>query len=119
MDVKTWHLEMLVVALVLSTVAFFSDKGWVEWVGALAVLLTFAHVQVADRLAEQAALEEQAKGEVTVDCHRWARRYLVGKEICWLVYFIVLGAYSALVGVGVFLLYPIWRHQYRKRWPYE
>ena len=48
---KTWHLEMLVVALVLSTVAFFSDRGWVEWVGVVAVLLTFAHVQVADRPA--------------------------------------------------------------------
>ena len=116
---KTWHYEFLFVAVVLATVAAcaqaFLGKGLIEWVGALAVLLTFAHVQVADRLAEQAAKEEQAQGDATVDCHRWARRYLVGKEICWLIYFVVLGAYSALVGVAVFLAYPIWRHQYRKR----
>jgi len=120
---KTWHYEMFFVAIILATVAvcsqIFLGKGLVEWVGSLAVLLTFAHVQVAERLAEQAAKEEQVQGDATVDCHRWARRYLVSKEICWLVYFVFLGAYSALVGVGIFLLYPLWRHYYRKRNPLE
>ncbi len=145
---KTWHYEMLVVAIVLSVVAYFTAKPesmYAEWIGALAVLLTFGHVQVADRLAEaEASHEERAdlwemthellilpeghekrptKEDVEkanarfyghVHCHRWLTRYLVGKEFCWLAYFVILGAYSALVGVGIFLAYPIWRHQYRK-----
>ena len=132
------------------TVAFLSDRGWVEWVGGLAGIVTFANVQVADRLAEaEASREERSEhfgmihellilpeghekrpSEEDVKkansrlyhhayCYRWATRYLIGKEICWLVYFVVLGAHSALVGVGVFLLYPVWRHQYRKRKPLE
>jgi len=149
--VRTWHYEMIFVAVTLSAVAacsqIFLGKGVVEWVGALAVLLTFAHVQVADRLAEAEATREELHARASrlsqeyehlvckpaledvrdaerryhlhVDCHHWARRYLVGKEICWLIYFVVLGAYTALVGVAVFLAYPIWRHQYRKRWGKE
>lgn len=141
---------MLVVALILVAVTIFSGKGWIEWIGALAVLLTFAHVQVADRLAEgEASREERAEhwgmthellilpeghekrpteDDVKqandrlygyVECHWKLKYFLVSKEICWLVYFVVLGAYSALVGVGVFLAYPVWRHQYRKRKPLE
>jgi hypothetical protein len=110
---------MVVVGNILAVVATFtanSDNHYVEWVGALAVLLTFGHVQVADRLAERAAQDEQL-GQVTVECHNMAVNYLVHKEVCWLIYFLVLGAYSALVGVGVFLLYPFWRRFYRKRRP--
>lgn len=111
---KTWHVEMGFVAAALVAVALVSDRGSVEWIGALAVLLTFGHVQVADRLAERAALDEIEHGQATVDCHRWARRYLVSKEACWLAYFVLLGAWSALVGVGIFLAYPLWRHWYRR-----
>ena len=117
---KTWQIEMIVVGNILFPVALLTAKPenyYAEYIGALAVLLTFAHVQVADRLAEQAEQEEKEKGETTVDCHRWTKRYLLSKEICWCLYFVLLGAYSALVGVGVFLLYPVWRHYYRKRRP--
>jgi len=120
---RTWQIEMIVVGNILAVVAILTASPanyYIEVVGALAVLLTFAHVQVADRLAEKEQERESLKlSEETVECHRWATRYLVSKEICWLLYFLVLGAYSALVGVGVFLLYPVWRRYYRKKRPLD
>ena len=106
---------MLFVAVILGLMLAATKRYLmpVEWIGAVAVLLTFGHAQVANRLAERA--EIQADG---VECYRWARRYWIGKEILWLIYFVMLGAYSALVGVGVFLLYPIWRVLWRAPHPY-
>ena len=111
---KTWHVEMVVVATVLAVVAFFG-KGGVEWIGAAAVLLTFGHAQVADRLAERDAARERP----SVSCHRWAVRYLVGKEALWLVYFVLHRSWAALAGVGLFLLYPFWRAWWRRRHPIQ
>jgi len=148
--VRTWHFEMGVAAAILAMVAALTatpETYYAEWIGALAVLLTFGHVQVADRLAESEKTRTQLREEMRslsrryehdgqdvrpklsevfeaedryflhVDCHHWARRYLVSKEICWLVYFVMLGAWSALVGVGIFLFYPVWRHYYRTKKP--
>jgi len=118
---KTWQIEMIVVGNVLAPIAILTAKPenyYAELIGSLAVLLTFAHVQVADRLAEKAEADEKL-GEESVECHQWTRRYLLSKEICWLLYFVLLGAYSALVGVGIFLLYPAWRHYYRKKRPLQ
>ncbi len=106
---KTWHFELLAVAVVLTVVVLFTHGGTLEFVGAGAVLLSFAHAQVADRLAEQEAIREV----VTVTCHRWATRYLVGKETLWLVYFIAHRSWSALAGVVLFLVYPVWRRYWR------
>jgi len=116
--VRTWQGETLVVACALVGTLAATERlaNPIELVGAIAVLLTFGHASVADRLAEHAASAEE-QGEEVVECHRWARRYWVGKEFCWLAYFVLLGAYSALVGVGVFLVYPMWRAWYRRRWP--
>lgn len=110
---KTWQLELFVVGLVLFAIAA-TIGGRVELVGALAVTLSFGHAQVADRLAER----EAARDRPAVDCHRWATRYLVGKEAVWLVYFVALHAWSALAGVGLFLAYPVWRRWYRRRHPF-
>lgn len=112
--IRTWMFESCFVAFCLAVVLFVTD-GWsnpIEWVGSCAVLLTFCHAQVANRLAEKAAKYE-ALGQETVECHRWAQRYWVLKESFWLVYFLFLHAYAALVGVGVFLAYPIWRAWWR------
>jgi hypothetical protein len=116
---KTWHFEMTTVAIVLVTTLCATGRWNVgaEWVGAIAVLLTFGHASVSDRLAEHVAKTESITGEAVVECHRWAGRYWVGKELMWLVYFLLLQAYSALVGVAVFLVYPAWRAWYRK-WSY-
>jgi hypothetical protein len=130
---RTYHVELVVVAAVLAAVTGLSDGEWFQYVGAGAVLLSFAHVQVADRLAEAESqriefatrsVRVSSSGDVaarydhnqrafSVHCHRWAARYLVGKEVLWLAYFIFLGAWSAIAGVVMFLLYPLWRHWWR------
>jgi len=114
---KTWQGEMLAVAVVLSTVVVITHGGWLELVGAGAVLLSFAHAQVADRLAEaehdRQAMSPPGVVRDSVECHRWATRYLVGKESLWLLYFVVHRSWSALAGVGLFLAYPAWRRFWR------
>jgi hypothetical protein len=107
---KTWQAEFFVVAAILGVLVLFTRGNWVEGVGALAVLLNFGHSQVADRLAEK----EAAKSQPDVDCHRWLRRYFFGKEILWLIYFVIHQSWSALAGVCIFLAYPLWRRWWRK-----
>lgn len=102
---KTWHGEWLVVGTVLLVVALASGGGLLELVGAGAVLLSFGHASVADRLAER----EAARARPSVHCYRWARRYFVGKEVLWCAYFTAHGSWSALAGVGLFLAHPLWR----------
>ncbi len=119
---RTWHVELLVVAVVLLTVVVATGGGLLELVGAGAVVLSFAHTQVADRLAEN---ERERQRYVLIDdidqhvvvCHRWATRYLVGKESLWFVYFVAHHSWSALAGVILFLAYAPWRRWWRARWP--
>lgn len=120
--IRTWHAEMAVAAIVLGTVAFVGDGSPIEFVGAGAVLLSFGHAQVADRLAEaeadrQSCVRDEGSQRRSVHCHRWATRYLVGKEVLWLLYFVVHHSWSALAGVGLFLVYPSWRRFWRARQP--
>lgn len=110
---RTWHLEIAVVAAVLVVVALATGGGAIELIGAGAVTLSFAHAQVADRLAER----EASRARPSVECHRWATRYLVGKEALWLAYFVAHHSWSALAGVILFLAYSPWRHWWRARHP--
>lgn len=66
--VRTHHVEQAVVALALISVALITGKGWVEWVGALAVFFTFCHANVADRLAEYEAKRVSERGIAEVWC---------------------------------------------------
>jgi hypothetical protein len=113
--VKTWQAELAVVASVLVGVAIATSGGPLELLGAGAVTLSFAHAQVADRLAERDA----ARDRPSVACYRWATRYLVGKESLWCVYFVLHHSWAALAGVALFIAYPAWRAAYRRRWPLE
>jgi hypothetical protein len=110
MKLHTWHVELLVVGTILSAVNVILKRGTLEWVGALAVLVSFAHGQVSDRLAEK----EGQKSSPEVDCYRMSRRYFVAKEVLWVLYFVMSGAWSPLIGCGLFLVYPIWRSWWRK-----
>lgn len=110
---RTWQLELGVVAGVLASVVFARGAPLIEWVAAAAVLASFAHGQVSDRLAEQEGLRERP----AVECHAWARRYYVLKEALWAAFFFATGAWSALVGVALFLAYPAWRAWWRGRSP--
>jgi len=110
---RTWHFELIVVCGALVAVNLSAKAKPIEWIGALAVLLSFGHASVCDRMAERQA--QMSKPDV--DCHKWSLRYFVGKEVLWVIYFFLHHSYSALVGCGVFLLHPIWRHWYRRRRP--
>lgn len=110
---RTWHAEMAFVALSLAGVVIATNGGALEWLGAAAVLLSFGHAQVADRLAEREAARERP----SVECHQMATGYLVGKESLWFAYFVLHQSWSALVGVVLFIAYPLWRRAWRARNP--
>ncbi len=110
--IKTWQKELGVVVSILGCVWLATGGGWIESLGAIAVILTFCHTQVAFRLEEQ---HEQSDNPDSVHCYRWQSRYFCLKEVCWLGYFVALGAWSALVGVFVFLAYPWWRKHHRRK----
>ncbi|HEX2679623.1 MAG TPA: hypothetical protein VHM19_23400 [Polyangiales bacterium] len=105
---RTWQVEAAFVAFVLAGVAFASHKGAIEWLGVLVVFFTWMHASVADRMAEQHAA--QVGG---VECHRWAGRYYWAKELLWFSYFAWIGAWSALAGCVLFLVWPLWRKAWR------
>jgi hypothetical protein len=110
--IRTWHLELAFAAFVLACVAA-ATGGWLQWIAAAAVLGTFAHMQVGDRLQEREAAREQP----TVECHALLARYLVAKEALWVAFFALSGSWTALAGVPLFLLYPFWRRWWRTRHP--
>lgn len=113
MTLRTWHAEHAVVATVLAAVVLATHGGLVEWVGAGAVLAAFGHAAVGDRLAER----EAARPVPLVHCYRKLGLYFVAKEALWFGYFVAHRSYSALVGCGVFLAYPVWRRWWRARHP--
>jgi uncharacterized membrane protein YfcA len=102
--VKTYHLEMLFVAVILSAVVIASGSGFIEWIGAIAVLLSFGYMTLNNRLHESQEQEDQGK----------LYYYYMSKEIFWLMYFVILGAYSGIVGIFIFICYHPWRNYYRK-----
>jgi hypothetical protein len=108
---KTHYAEWAVVAVILAGVNLLTRAKAIEWIGAGAVLLSFGHASISDRMAEKQA----RMSAPDVECYRWSVRYFAGKEVLWVVYFIMHHSYSALVGCGVFLVYPFWRVVYR-RW---
>lgn len=112
-SMKTWHIEGAAVAVVLALTVFLTGNHPSEWLGALAVQLTFHHAAIAERMTErQAALTNP-----DVACYRWSSRLFIGKEALWFGYFAWRGAYSALVGVVLFLIYPLWRRYWRSLHP--
>jgi hypothetical protein len=113
--VRTWHVEAAVIAVVLVVTVLVAGGGWVEWVGAAAVWVSSRHMSVADRLRER----EERRPTSEVECYRWLDRYWIGKEALWLVYFVALGAWSALAGVVVFIAYPYWRRAHRRWHPLD
>lgn len=105
----TWSWELSAVSMVVLGVARLTGTGLVEALTALAVLLTFAHVQVAARLEEADA----ARPLPAVHCRAMLDRYLVAKEACWVAVFALVGAWPAIAGCVVFAVYPWWRRIYR------
>lgn len=114
----TWQYESAFVALVLGTVAVLTTSwpdslAWdavrpvlVNWLSALAVLGSFLQASVGFRMAEA----QEASAAPSVHCHAWSNRYWLVKELLWFLVFLLSGAYAAIAGNVVFLLYPAWRH---------
>lgn len=115
--VQTFVIEYVFVGIILIAVALISKKGWIEWLGVGAVFLTFGHASIAERLREREALRHLKKTPIEVACYWKLSYYFYAKEVLWFAYFIFIGAWSALVGVGVFLIYTPWRTYYRKWHP--
>lgn len=116
---RTWQVEAAVVAAALGGVAIASGKGAIEWLAVAAVFFTWSHASVADRLAEAAEVASIGRDRFgpagVVACHRWAARYYWAKELLWFAYFAWLGAWSALAGCVLFLVWPLWRQALRRR----
>jgi hypothetical protein len=111
LKLRTWQIEAAAALAVLSVVAIACGNRPIEWIGVLAVWLSFMHGQVSDRLVERQA--ELAAPDV--HCWQWSRAYFAGKELLWVAYFVAHRSYSALVGCALFLAYPIWRAWYRRQ----
>jgi hypothetical protein len=104
---------MLVVALVTIFSAVLSGAKATDFLASVAVILSFGHATVGERMREREAAREEAE----VSCHTWLDRYFVAKEVAWVGYFVSTKAWPALLGCGVFLVYPLWRRFWRKRHP--
>jgi len=116
----TWQWETIFVTAILLTIAILTGKKSVEFLGVAAVVFTFLHASVAERLEEAQRHYQKTMYPkdflYTVKCYDKLTKYLYAKEICWCFYFFFIGAYSALGGVFIFLFYPIWRKYYRRNY---
>ena len=115
----TWVYETGVAFIILAAVPLIIGASWHEWFGVFAVWFSFKHATVSDRLSETERFREMSAEHkppdesLRVHCWRKERQYFIVKEGFWLVYFFLLQAWSALVGVVLFLAYRVWRSYYR------
>jgi len=102
-----FHIEDILVLVSLSLAAILSGGNYIEWVGVIAVFLSFKHTVIAFRL-EDVIEKREEHGDTAFNSHGNQTYYFYAKESIWFIYFFLLGAWSALVGVVIFLLYPLW-----------
>jgi hypothetical protein len=113
-SLPTYVWEMLVAALWIGSVSYVAAPiTLVSILTSLAVLCTFGYVQVATRLSEKDTTSKG--GEAALSCLPYLNLYFTGKEILWVCVFALQGAWGALAGVPLFLLYPFWRSYRRTR----
>ncbi len=117
----TYQIEFFVVGIILGLVVISKEFHIVEIIGAAAVFFSFAHAKVANRLEEREAHRAICRQEATdiLPYYYKISRYFYIKEALWLLYFVFLGAWSALIGVGIFLVYPSWRKLWRRYYPLD
>jgi len=105
---KTYKKECLFVALALF-IPIAINFSTLEVVSAIAIFFTFMHHQVASRMQEK-----QDFILPSVECHKKLNLYFFTKEILWVTFFVLSGAYSGIIGSMVFLIYPYWRKYHNK-----
>lgn len=111
--IKTWHIEALVVAVVLFVQLLFTRFAIPEIICSLAVFVTFLHAQVSDRMQERQALMEHPD----VHCHWKSNWFFMIKEFLWISFFLMTHSWAAVSGAVLFFLYPFWRKYWRKIHP--
>lgn len=112
--IHVYHIEDMFVVLVLSVVAYFSGGNYIEWIGVIAGFMGFKHIVIAFRL-EEVLDQKENEGDTAFHSHGKQAQYFYAKESLWLLYFVLLGAWSATVSIAMFLLYPMW-HKIRVKY---
>ncbi len=108
---KTWHFELSVVAVIICSVTFFLHNDLINWITTCAILVTFNHGIIGDRLQER----QSKMNKPTVECYYKLNRLFYQKEILWITVFLLSGNYAAITGSVLFFLYPFWRKFYRSK----
>ncbi len=111
---KTWQIESAIVLMILTVSLFFKEIRFEDVVCLIAVWVTFMHGQIADRMQEK----QSKMVKPDVECYKWSNRYFVVKETLWILFFLTIKSYPALIGAIVFSLYPLWRKLYNKKYLY-
>ncbi len=115
---KAHYSETALVFVVLASTAIISGKGWIEWLGVFGVIFTFEYQVLSTYLREHAEAKKKRGVHGKSDgFYKEIQILYYAKELIWILYFIVLGAYSAIVGTIVFILYGTWRKLYRQEFP--
>lgn len=110
-EMRTWVYEIVVMAIILCLVNFIAANNWINWITTIAILLTFNHGQIGDRLQER----QKNMSKPTVECYHKLNKLFAGKEVVWIIAFILMENYAAIVGSVLFFIYPFWRKYYRKK----
>lgn len=120
---STWQYEAAFVATVLIIVSLATSPPFsrvisdaqalrsflIIWISAAAVVGSFLHAQVGAHMSEDM---REAPVPLTECCYK-LDTYWVYKEVLWFIVFIASGAYPAIAGNIIFLLYPVWRKIYK------
>jgi hypothetical protein len=120
---STWHYEAAFVAVALLSVAALTTppitsafaggaslKAFlIIWISAGAVFGSFLHAQVGTYMAEDMSHTEKPLTE----CYHKLGEYWVYKEVLWFAVFMLSGAYPAIAGNVIFILFPVWRKIYK------
>lgn len=106
---QTLKYEIAVIGLVLFGTAFLTSYSLfsidlrasvIIWLSAFAVFVTFVHGAMSFDISE-ASSDRRSSFSMGF--------YWVSKEFLWLTVFLLSGAYPAIVGTVLFILYPLWR----------
>lgn len=121
---RTWQYEAVAVASILIIVSVLTSPNlslvatnshtaiqfFVIWISAAAVFGSFLHAQIGAYMAEDMSYTE----EPLTPCFHKLDTYWIWKEILWFLVFFISGAYPAIAGNIIFILYPTWRRTYKK-----
>ena len=99
-SIYVYEIVAVVIILSVATLLITGGVTLAEWVGTLSIVLTFAHAAAANSL----------KDGPSPHARKFLNHYLISKELSWLLYMILIDAYSGIIGTILFLCYPFWRY---------